>query len=129
MSGIGSFDVLAYSDAASHMSTPLGASRGRVAFSTISLTKEIDEHSPGIWQDAANGKHIGQVTMQVFKPCATTPTLIYTLDDVTVDAIQMNGPASPSGIVSETMELNFQNGNVKYSPSPSSSPTGFKIHP
>ena len=129
MSGIGSFDVLAYSDADSHISTSLGASTGRVAFSTITLTKEIDEHTAGIWQTTRNGTHIGRVTIQVFKPCATTPTLTYTLDDVIVDEIQLNGPASPTGNVSETMKLHFERGDVKYSPSPSSSPSGFKIHP
>ena len=130
MSDIGSFDVLAYSDPDSHMSpSVVGAGTGRIAFSTITLTKEIDEHSAGIWQATANGTHIRQVTIRVFRPCATTPTLTYTLDGVIVDAIQTNGPPSANGNVNETMQLHFERGDVKYTPSPSPNPTGLKIHP
>lgn len=95
-------------------------------FSTIYLSKQLDEHSRDIFDSAVHSKQVAQVPLQVFKPCATRPTLTYTLNDVTVGSIAYHQAAV--GTVIETMALGFEHGDATYTGSPASSPSGFKIH-
>jgi hypothetical protein len=79
-------------------------------FSTIYLSKQLDEHSRDIFDSAVHSKQVAQVPLQVFKPCATRPT------------------QAAVGTVIETMALGFEHGDATYTGSPASSPSGFKIH-
>ncbi len=120
IAGIGSFDPVSFS--LGEGTSVTGPGTHRVASSTLTFVKVIDPSSTGIRTALASGKQLAQVSLEVFRACATTPELTYTLQDVSISAAQtLNSPAS-GGAPRESVTLDFQSATVITSRS-SSAPT------
>ncbi|MGA2955545.1 MAG: type VI secretion system tube protein Hcp [Thermodesulfobacteriota bacterium] len=63
-----------YSDGVSITGSAVGGVAGRPEFSPIQITKSLDKASPLLRQYAAEGRHISNVTIDIFRPGVPSPT-------------------------------------------------------
>ena len=63
-----------------------GGGAGKVSFQDLSVNKQLDGMSVSLLSAAATGKHIKDVTIEVFEIGASSPFAVYTFQDALVTA-------------------------------------------
>lgn len=81
-----------------------GGGAGKVSFQDLSVTKQLDGMSVSLLAAAATGKHIKDVTIEVFEIGASVPFAVYKFEDALVTA-DVFGASSQAP--SESVALNF----------------------
>jgi type VI protein secretion system component Hcp len=94
--GTGAFNALAWSfgatDAVSTGGTGSGGSTGKVALSTLTVSKRADTCSPRLFADVVLGRHIKTVT--IVQENTRSEAFTVTLSDVIVSGYQLGGNQS-----------------------------------
>ena len=84
-----------------------GGGAGKVSFSDISISKLVDQSSPKLLLDLAQGKHIAEAKITVYQLGTKDPAAIYTLDDVLITSVQLDNAGAANAIPVEKVTLNF----------------------
>ncbi len=112
-----SFSLSASNPAAAGGATT-GAGPGRVRFSTFNVRKRVDKATPALIQACAAGDAFDRATVTVRKAggAQALEYLVYTFEQVHVDAVNTGGEARADGEVTEEVQLSFAAVHVKYTP-------------
>ena len=104
----GAIEIQSFSFGASNSGTIVGGGggAGKVSFSDITFSKNLDKSSPILYLHCAQGKHIPKATLYVRKSGSDKPVEYYviTLSDVLVTSVQTSGGG---GLPMESLSLNF----------------------
>jgi type VI secretion system Hcp family effector len=95
-----------------------GMGSGKVEFSSISCTKQLDKSSPKLALNNWNGTHIAKGTILVRQSTGDTTTQTYfqyDLQQVFVDSISWGAAAGGGSKPSESVSLSFNQIQVAYS--------------
>ena len=111
-------DILSYdfgiTNSSSIGSATGGAGAGKVSFSDLSITKNVDKSSTSLLLDAASGKLIKDGLLDVVKVTGqkATPFLEYKFTDLLVSSYS-TGAANGDDLPTESISLNF--GKIEFS--------------
>ena len=82
-----------------------GGGAGKVTFSDVRVTKEIDASSPQLFLALATGQHIKVAIVTVFHAGTTVPAAVYELADLLISEVTMS--PSAGNVPTESVALNF----------------------
>jgi type VI secretion system secreted protein Hcp len=106
---LGQFQVLAFSWGASNSGTVGGGSggggTGRANIQDVSLTKFVDELSPGIFLGVASGTHFPQATVR-FVAKEGSPVITIEMNEVLLTSLSTGGSANEAALT-ENVTINF----------------------
>src|SRR5215203_6112118 len=115
-------ELVAFSLTASNPSVAGGATTGsaagRVKFSPFTVRKRVDKASAALLQACAAGDKFDRATVTVRKAGGkkSLEYLVYTFEQVCVDAVTTGGEASSADEVTEEVHLSFATVHLKYTP-------------
>jgi type VI secretion system secreted protein Hcp len=107
ISGLGSFEILAFSWGASSSGTAQagGAGSGRVNIQDVSLTKYVDALSPGLFGALATGQHFQNATI-TFTSKSGTPVVRLLVEELIITSLSTGG-SSGEARLTENVTINF----------------------
>jgi hypothetical protein len=82
-----------------------GGGAGKVTFTDVRVTKEIDASSPQLFLALASGQHIKVAVVTVFHAGTTVPAAVYELADILISEVSMS--PSAGNVPTESVALNF----------------------
>jgi type VI secretion system secreted protein Hcp len=120
------FDIVSYSqDAAQTESTVVGNSRsGKVSFSDFHFVKHVDTASPKLMLALAQGEHVRNATVAIYKPGTTTINETFAFEDVMVTGVKSHDEGAQNGVPLEDVAISYNKIKQTYAPTSGGDVTG-----